>query len=104
MSWMLIIGLSLIVFINRYIFLEPKFQFQLPIFIQKMLKYAAPCLMVSLCVPIIFYQNHEFRELIHNVYLYSAIITIVVAQLTQKLLLSIVLSLFSFYGLMYFLN
>lgn len=100
--WLLIIGLSVIVFVNRYVFLEPKFTFQLPVFIEKMLKYAAPCLMISVCIPIIFYNGEQFREMTNNIYLVSAILTIFITLKTRKMLLSIVMSLLIFYSLSYF--
>lgn len=104
MIWMLIAGLSLIVFVNRYIFLSPQFSFSLPVFVEKMLKYAAPCLMISMCIPIIFYDHHQLRAGVNNVYLWSAIFTILITLWTRKMLLSISMSLLLFYVLNYFLS
>lgn len=104
MSWIFIFGLALIVFVNRYVFLEPNFTFKLPDFVERMLGYAAPCLMISICFPIIFYQGNEFRDIDDNMYLYGAIFTLVVVKYTKNMLLNIVLSLVFFYGLIYWLN
>ncbi|ALH95649.1 AzlD domain-containing protein [Acinetobacter equi] len=103
MIWLLILGLSSIVFFNRYVFLEPTIRFHLPKFLTKMLNYAAPCLMVSLCIPIIFYQSSQFRGVIDNIYLYSAIFTILFVLITRHLLMSVVFSLMFFYFLLYIL-
>ena len=100
MIWLLILGLSAIVFFNRYVFLAPTFAFQLPKFVTKMLNYAAPCLMVSLCIPIIFFQSSQFRGVIDNIYLYSAILTILFVLITRHLLMSVVFSLMTFYLLL----
>ncbi len=57
MSWTLLLTLIAVVFFNRYVFLEPKTAVQLPAFALRMLKYAAPCLMVSISLPIVFLNS-----------------------------------------------
>lgn len=54
MSYGLIIVLAIIIFLNRYVFLEPKVSVRLPKFIERMLSFSAPCLLSVICVPIIF--------------------------------------------------
>lgn len=44
MSWFMILGLAAIVFFNRYYFLEPHVKIKLPLILNKMLNYSAPCL------------------------------------------------------------
>lgn len=55
MSWTLLIGLAMVTFFNRYLFLEPKTRIVVPQFVMSMLNYAAPCLMISIAIPIVFF-------------------------------------------------
>lgn len=99
MTWLLVLSLTCVTFFNRYLFLEPKTQIQLPHFAKRMLKYAAPCLMISICVPLIFIENGQWKGLLQNSYFYGALFTLSITLFTKKLLLSILLSLTFFYGL-----
>jgi branched-subunit amino acid transport protein len=53
----MILGLAAILFFNRYYFLEPNVKVKLPIFINKMLNYSAPCLLSAICIPIVFFEG-----------------------------------------------
>ncbi|EOM2725302.1 AzlD domain-containing protein, partial [Acinetobacter baumannii] len=55
MSWLMILGLAAIVFFNRYYFLEPNVKVKLPVLMNKMLNYSAPCLLSAICIPVIFF-------------------------------------------------
>ncbi|WP_317033345.1 AzlD domain-containing protein [Acinetobacter sp. SAAs474] len=104
MSWMMILGLAVIVLMNRYLFLDRHFYFKLPTFIENMLKYAAPSLMISMSIPIIFYQQQDFRGVVDNLYVYAAIVTVLLVLYTRKMLLSILGSLIFFYSIIYFMT
>ena len=104
MSWTLLLTLMAVVFFNRYVFLEPKTAVQLPAFALRMLKYAAPCLMVSICLPIVFFEQQQWKGVIANSYFYGAVFTAVLTALTRKLLISITLSLIFFYAITWFGN
>lgn len=104
MTWVFILSLSCITFFNRYLFLEPKTRIKLPLFVMRMLKYAAPCLMISICIPLIFFEAGQLKNLIYNNYLYGAIFTLCISLYTRRLLLSIMLSLLFFYVLQAFVG
>ncbi|CAB1214704.1 AzlD domain-containing protein [Acinetobacter bouvetii] len=93
MTWLFVLSLTCVTFFNRYLFLEPKTQIWLPFFVTRMLKYAAPCLMISICVPLIFFENGQPKFMLQNSYLYGAIFTLFITLFSKKLLLSILLSL-----------
>lgn len=57
MTWALLLTLAAVVFFNRYVFLEPKVAIRLPKLLERMLHYAAPCLLAAICVPIVFYDD-----------------------------------------------
>lgn len=99
MTWLFVLSLTCVTFFNRYLFLEPKTQIRLPKFATRMLKYAAPCLMVSICLPLVFFEGGHWKRILQNSYFYGAIFTLLITLLTRKLLLSILLSLGFFYGL-----
>ena len=100
MSWFMILGLAAIVFFNRYYFLEPQVQIKLPLILNKMLSYSAPCLLTAICIPVIFFDGNHLRGVINNPYIYAAIFCIVIAMYQKKVLLSVIASL----GVFYFIN
>ncbi|OTG83425.1 branched-chain amino acid transporter [Acinetobacter sp. ANC 5054] len=104
MSWVLLFALTAVTFFNRYVFLEPKTMIRLPKFTLHMLKYAAPCLMISIVSPVIFFEGGEWKGGWGNSYFYGALLTILVTCITRKLLLSISLSLMLFYIYIYFIS
>ena len=101
--WFLIITLSCIVFFNRYVFLEPNLKLKIPIFLSRVLNYSAPCLLASICAPIIFLRNETFDYTISNNYLLGAIITIILSLLIKRLVVVVIFSLCIFYTLVYLL-
>lgn len=103
MTWLLLCSLALIVFINRYVFLEPKVAIRLPVFFQQMLQYSAPCLLVAICAPIVFFQGDQLRVNIFDPYILSAVLCVILALLNQQILLNLSLALVCFYTLNYFL-
>ena len=104
MTWTLLLSLAVIVFLNRYVFLEPKFAFKLPQFIEQMLQYSAPCLLTAICAPIVFFNGQQLRSLPLDAYFLTAIICVVLALISKKILVNLGLSLLCFYALFYLLN
>lgn len=104
MTWILLLSLAVIVFANRYFFLEPKVSIQLPQFAQQMLHYSAPCLLSAICTPIIFFNGEQLRHLPVDPYFLTAILAVIFMVLFKKVLLTLGLSLLSFYLLDYLIN
>lgn len=98
MSWLLIIMLSLLVFLNRYIFLDPNLRLRLPNFIQGMLHYSAPCLLTAICIPVIFFnQQDQFRPWLDNHYVWAGLATAVSYLISKRILISSIIGFGSFY-------
>ncbi|WP_347452923.1 AzlD domain-containing protein [Acinetobacter thermotolerans] len=97
MSWVLLLGLAGVVFLNRYIFLEPHLNIQLPIFLQKMLRHSAPHLMLVIAAPIIFLEQGQLRESVFDPYILAVVVCVLLGCWQQKLLLNFVLVLTCFY-------
>ncbi|MBU3846115.1 MAG: AzlD domain-containing protein [Candidatus Acinetobacter avistercoris] len=104
MNWILLLTLAVVVFFNRYFFLEPNVSFELPKFVQQMLSYSAPCLLTAICTPIIFFNGDQLRSLPLDPYLITAILCIIFAVLFKKILVNLLLSLCAFYLLSCFLH
>lgn len=104
MSWFMILGLAAIVFFNRYYFLEPHVKIKLPLILNKMLNYSAPCLLTAICIPVIFFDGNHLRGVINNPYIYAAIFCIVIAMYQKKVLLSVIASLRFFYFINFLIN
>lgn len=104
MSWFMILGLAAIVFFNRYYFLEPHVKIKLPLILNKMLNYSAPCLLTAICIPVIFFDGNHLRDVINNPYIYAAIFCIVIAMYLKKVLLSVIASLGFFYFINFLIN
>ena len=67
MTWFILIILALVVFMNRYILLEPNLPLRLPKWFQQSLQYSAPCLLTAIATPIVFMDEHgAFRESLLN--------------------------------------
>ena len=97
MTWALLFTLALIVFFNRYFFLEPSVKVKFPDFFQQMLQYSAPCLLTAICAPIVFFQGETLRVAVLNPYLMGAVLSIIFAMIFKKILVSLSLSLLCFY-------
>lgn len=103
MTWGLLLLLALIVFVNRYVFLEPSVPVKLPAIFNEALTYSAPCLLTAICGPIIM-GSTGVAGLWHNPYVYGALVSILLAYKIRQMVLSVVLSLMSFYVIYYIMN
>lgn len=102
MSYGLIFILAIIIYFNRYFFLEPKVAIRLPKFIEKMLSFSAPCLLSVICVPIIFFDGETgLREISTNAYLYAAIFGCLLMFKVKNVLWNMVGSVTFFYLLIF---
>lgn len=102
--WIMIFILACIVFFNRYIMLSPYLEFKWPEVVQRMLNYAAPCLLSAICVPVIFFDGETVRELSQNNYFYAAIFCLIISNFIKNVLMNVGLSIGFFYLLLYFNN
>ncbi|ENX33126.1 hypothetical protein F889_03061 [Acinetobacter colistiniresistens] len=104
MSWSLLILLAIVVFMNRYMLLEPNIPLRLPKWFQQSLQYSAPCLLTAIATPIVFMDEQgSFRETLLNPYFLATILTIAIAYKIKHTLLTIFLSLACFYALVFWL-
>ena len=69
MIWAIIGGMTLILFFNRYLFLEPRLPIRLNRGVKEFLGFAVPGLLTAICGPIIFVQDHQLVLSLDNPYL-----------------------------------
>jgi branched-subunit amino acid transport protein len=104
MSWLLLLALATIVFVNRYVFLEPRLPVRIPKLLHDALKYSAPCLLTAICGPIILMDKGELRAFPDNPYLLGTIFAVVIAFSIRKMVVAVISSLLVFYALAFILG
>ena len=93
MSWILILSMAVIVFLNRFILLEPKVKLKLPNYIVRMLNYAAPCLFTAMCLQIIWVQESK----VIPAYIYGGLSCLLFSLILRYTLVNVCCSLMMFY-------
>ena len=101
--WLIIGGMTLILFFNRYLFLEPRLPIRLNRGVREFLGFAVPGMLTAICGPIIFIKDHTLDLSPTNPYLLAAVCAIGLMLWTRNVLLSVVLSVSLFYLLRWWL-
>ena len=97
MVWAVIIGMGLIVFFNRYVFLEPRLPIRLGSNLRQFLGFAVPGMLTAICGPIIFMPEHQLNLSLLNPYLLGSLVAIALVLLTRSVLLSMLVSMLIFF-------
>lgn len=95
MIWLLILGMGLLVFLNRYAFLEPRLPLRLSSNARQFLGFAVPGMLTAICGPIIFLPEHQLDLSLTNPYLLGSVVAVVL--LTRSVLLSMLVSMLIFF-------
>ncbi|TNL13943.1 branched-chain amino acid transporter [Kosakonia cowanii] len=103
MTWALLLTLAAVVFVNRYVFLDPNTPVKMPQVFHDALRYSAPCLLTAICGPIILMENGIVRAFPGNPYFWGAICAVVIAIFVRRMVVSVLASLLVFYMLVYVL-
>ncbi|SQI43820.1 Predicted membrane protein [Leminorella richardii] len=93
MIWVAIVTIALVVFFNRYVFLEPSLPIKLSPVIKKLLSFSIPAILTAICAPIIFLNDSGFRTFPLNPYFIGAVFSILLAMFIRNTLISVILSL-----------
>lgn len=99
MITLIIFLMACIIFLSRYVFLEPRLPITLNAATLKFLSYAAPAVLTAIWGPIVFVNEHKLNITWHNDYLLCAIVAIVLAITTRNTLLTTLLSMALFFSL-----
>jgi len=96
--WYLIVALSLVTFINRYIFFSRTIKFTPNKKLSHLFGFSAQAVMTSLWVPIVFrYDAQDGFSIIDYSYLFPAIIVFILSMTKLNMLVTIVIGMMSFY-------
>lgn len=97
MTWFTLLMMAALVFISRYIFLEPKLPIRLGPRILHFLHYTGPAVLTAIWAPIVFHRGGELNLAISNPYFIAAIVAAILAVTTRNVLLTTVISMALFF-------
>ncbi|MFB9135775.1 AzlD domain-containing protein [Vibrio sp. AK197] len=88
--------MAVIVFISRYLFLEPKLPIKLGTETHRLLNYSSPAVLSAIWAPIVFAPSGELDLSVSNPFLLGAVMAALIAWKTHNVLLTTVLSMTGF--------
>ncbi|MGD8110831.1 AzlD domain-containing protein [Vibrio sp. TRT 21S02] len=92
-----ILAMTALVFLSRYLFLEPKLPLKLNPQAQRLLSYSGPAVLTAIWAPIVFLpHDNELWLSPNNPYLLGAILAAVIAWKTKNVLLTTLISMTAF--------
>ena len=97
MIYLMIVAMGLVVFLNRYLFIEPRLPVRLNRGAREFLGFAVPGMLTAICGPIIFVKDHGVDLSPGNPYLLAGLCTIGLMLWSRNVLLSVALSAALFY-------
>ncbi|MGR5178141.1 AzlD domain-containing protein [Vibrio parahaemolyticus] len=96
MTYLTILVLTLVVFISRYLFLEPRVPLRLSSGAQRFLSYASPAVLTAIWGPIVFLPHGKLALSDNLPYLLAALFAMVLALTTKNVLFTTIISIVVF--------
>lgn len=96
MTYLIILVLTLVVFISRYLFLEPRVPLRLSSGAQRFLSYASPAVLTAIWGPIVFLPHGKLVLSDNLPYLLAALFAMVLALTTKNVLFTTIISIVVF--------
>ncbi len=87
-----ILAMTCLVFLSRYIFLEPRLPLRLSPAVQRLLSYSSPAVLTAIWAPIVFTHDESLNIHLQNPYLWAAALAGIIAWKTKNVLLTTVVS------------
>lgn len=87
-----IFAMTLLVFVSRYLFLEPRLPLKLNPQAQRLLSYSSPAVLTAIWAPIVFMPDKQLWLTPGNPYLIGAIVAAFTAWKTKNVLLTTFIS------------
>ena len=97
MIYLMIVAMGLVVFLNRYLFIEPRLPVRLNRGAREFLGFAVPGMLTAICGPIIFLADHHLNLSPANPYLLAGISAVGLMFWTRNVLVTVLLSMALFY-------
>jgi branched-subunit amino acid transport protein len=92
MIWLTILLMTAIVFVSRYLFLEPAVPLRLNSSARRLLRYSGPAVLTAIWGPIVFAPEKSLWVSGENPYLIAALVTFLLMWKTGNVLVTILLS------------
>ncbi|WP_234496832.1 AzlD domain-containing protein [Vibrio maritimus] len=96
MTYLVILVLTAIVFLSRYLFLEPKVPLRISSGAQRFLAYASPAVLTAIWGPIVFLPHGELVLSDNLPYLLAATFAIILARIIKDVLVTTIVSILVF--------
>lgn len=103
MIYLMIVAMGLVVFFNRYLFIEPRLPVRLNRGAREFLGFAVPGMLTAICGPIIFLADHRLNLSPTNPYWLAGLCAVGLMVWTRNVLLTVLLSMAVFYLLRWWL-
>jgi len=104
MTWLLILGMTLITFFNRFAFFSEGLKYQPSIKMRRFLSYSSHAVLTSIWVPIIFqFSVDDGLSIVSLDYLIAASVAAILCILDVRSILVVLISTTSFFLLRFFL-
>ncbi|MBF9002416.1 MULTISPECIES: AzlD domain-containing protein [Vibrio] len=87
-----IFAMTALVFISRYLFLEPKLPLRLSANVQRFLSYSSPAVLTAIWAPIVFTHEKSLWLDSFNPYIWASLLAGILAWKTKNVLLTTVVS------------
>lgn len=97
MIYIMIVAMGLMVFFNRYLFIEPRLPVRLNRGSREFLGFAVPGMLTAICGPIIFLHDHQLNLSLANPYLLAGVSAVALMVWTRNVLITVLLSMGLFY-------
>ncbi|CRM47750.1 branched-chain amino acid ABC transporter [Pseudomonas sp. 2822-15] len=97
MIYIMIVAMGLVVFLNRYLFIEPRLPVRLNRGAREFLGFAVPGMLTAICGPIIFLADHKLNLSPTNPYLLAGVCAVALMFWTRSVLITVLLSMGLFY-------
>lgn len=94
-----IFAMTAVVFISRYLFLEPRLPVKLNAKAQRLLSYSSPSVLTAIWAPIVFVHDDKLALSLSNPYLIAAVLAATVAWKTKNVIATTVISMGCFFVL-----
>lgn len=91
-----ILAMTLIVFLSRYLFLEPAIPLRLNSTAQRILSYSSPAVLTAIWAPIVFLPEGQLNTGINNPYFIAALLAALLAWKSKSILITATVSMAGF--------
>jgi branched-subunit amino acid transport protein len=95
---MILAGMIAATFVSRYPLLYLAGRRELPDRLSLVLQYVPPAVLIAITVPAVLVPNGELSLSLHNEYLVAALVTVLVAWRSNRMLLSILAGMLALWG------